>query len=74
MEADHLSTLFSCVLEDLKSLQDSLLEISRSALPDGKATAIYVNISPFNAQTISKDIKATYFEKVNLHLLSLFNL
>lgn len=72
LEADHLSELFSCIFNDPQLTKAPLLEVSRSALPHGRATAIFVNASDINTKAFSQEIQATYFAQVNSHLRSLF--
>lgn len=72
LESPHLSTLFSYVFKKAAPWDSSLLEISRSLLPDGKAVAIYVNLKDFEAADLPQDITATFYKTPNKQLLSLY--
>jgi hypothetical protein len=73
LEADLLSSLFSCISNDPQLVNAPLLEVSRSALPEGKAAAIFVNVSDINTKVFPQEIHATYFAQTNSHLRSLFD-
>ncbi len=73
LETDYLSSLFSCILDSPQLTHAPLLELSRSALADGKATAIFVNVSDINTNEFPKQVHATYFSQVNPHLRALFD-
>lgn len=72
LESQNLSALFSFLtMTDIVSL-NHLLEISRSAIPNGLAQAIFVNIDSIDLQKLPSEIRGTYFQKLSAPLLSLF--
>ncbi|MBY0384536.1 hypothetical protein K2X05_05205 [bacterium] len=72
LECQNLSTLFSFLTTNSLISIDQLLEISRSALPNGQALALFVNIDSVDLQKLPAEIRGTYFQKPGSALFSLF--
>jgi hypothetical protein len=72
LECSKLSTLFNFLTTTSLLSLNQLLEISRSALPDGLAQGVFVNIDSVDLQKLPNEIRGTYFQKPGSALLSLY--
>jgi hypothetical protein len=69
VECEKLSDLCANVLTDSAYKDFQLLEISRNALPDGHATAIFVNVENFK---FPDNFTGAYIAQLNPQMKSLF--
>lgn len=72
LESSNLSAFFNFLTTTSLLSLDQLFEISRSALPNGLAQAVFVNIDSIDLQKLPNEISGTYFQKLGPALLSLY--
>jgi hypothetical protein len=72
IETDSLSQLFELLLSNSHLQNGLLLEISRQALPNGKAVAVIENIVDFKKDMLPKNVKFFFNNSPSTHFKSLF--